>query len=139
MTADLLGDLDVRHFLTWTALAVAAIVAIGIAPTIALAGSEAVSAMLAGCAIAWVGSIVGAIALKAALGGGPGSVPNAALLATAVRLAAIVIVGAAVVLTDIFAVRPLLLWTALGHLGLLFADTAWTLKTLRSLTGSEDS
>ena len=135
MTADLLGDLDVRHFFTWTALAVVVTIAIGIAPTLALAGSDAVSAMLAGCAVAWVGSIVGAIALKVSLGGQAASVPNAALLATAVRLAAIVIVGGAVALTGFFAVRPLLLWTALGHLGLLFADTAWTLKALRRPMG----
>ena len=138
MTADLLGDLDVRHFFTWTALAVAVTLAVGIAPTIALAGPESVSAMVVGCGIAWLGSIAGAIALGVSLGEDPGSIPNAALLAMALRLATIVIVGAAVVLTGRFAVRPLLLWTALSHLGLHFADTAWTLKTLRPRTGSED-
>ena len=57
MTADLLGELDVRRFFTWTALAVAVTLLVGFAPTLALAGSEAVAAMFAGCAIAWLGSV----------------------------------------------------------------------------------
>ena len=135
MTADFVADIDVQKFFLLTGLALVAMLAVGIAPTLALAGSAALLPMLIGCAIAWAGSIAGAMALKLVAARGPFSATDAAFLAAALRLAAVVALAAALVVSGRFDVRPLLLWTVFGHLGLLIVDTVWAVRALRPVSG----
>jgi len=102
-----------------TVLVMAVAVGVGFLPTRQLAGENAWSAMLAGCAIGW---------LSAALAGGVLVVPREktptakmqmAFMAMTVRLAVVIVFGLAAVLTDLFQRAPLLFWLAASYMALL--------------------
>ena len=93
--------------------------AIGFVPTRRLAGPDGAAAMLAGCAISlvsaamagWLLTIVGADTPEARMQRG--------FLAMVVRLAVVVVLGAAAVLSGELALMPLLFWIGTAYVALL--------------------
>ena len=113
------GPARYARFLGLAVAIVLGLVVIGLLPTRRLAGAEAVAAMVAGCAISLV---------SAALAGGPPIVVGAetpearmqrGFLAMIVRLAVVVVLGAAAALSGEFARAPLLFWMATAYVALL--------------------
>ena len=114
--------LGVGRYARFLGLAVAVVLAlciVGWLPTTRLAGAAAVPAMLAGCAIGLV---------SAALAGGLLIVVNAetpegrmqrGFLAMVVRLAVVVVLGAAAALSGELARQPLLFWIGTAYVALL--------------------
>jgi hypothetical protein len=125
-------------FATLAAAVSGLLAAAGWFPTRWLAGEAAVPAMLAGCAIGLLGSLVGG--LPVALGSGqrpPGGAPVTppvfrALAGTGIRLAVAVALAAAAALSGRLAVAPLVAWTAISYLVLLTVDTRYALATVRA-------
>lgn len=111
-------------FLGLAALAAVALVAVGWWPTRRLAGEGGLAALVAGCAIAWLGSAVGGLPVLMADSLNRPTVA-AVLSASALRPVAVLAVAAAVALSGRLPVAPLLVWAALGHLVLLVIDTLY--------------
>ncbi len=107
------------RFLGLAAVIVLGLCAVGWLPTRRLAGAEAVAAMMAGCTISllsaalagWLLIVVGAETPEARMRRGA--------LAMTVRLAVVVVAGAATVFGGEFARQPLLFWIATAYIALL--------------------
>ncbi len=114
------------RFLGWLAGVVALALALGYVPTRRLAGEAGLKAMLAGCAIGAVSSMVGAIpvALAAARGIKSATAPLAAM---ALRFAAALALVLPAALSGWFATVPLLVWVAISYMVLLAVDTRYAL------------
>ncbi len=158
-------DRDVSSTSVWhfcgAALAMfALLVALGWATTRSLGGSWAAqAAMLAGCAIALIGSLIGAVpfvwaqrrALSTADGALPvgnvpvGNVPvrempvanalardavSIVLAALGLRLMVVLVLATSAAMSGWFAPPPLLLWVVIGHIGLLIVDTRHAARVL---------
>ena len=95
------------------------VVGIGILPTRRLAGDSALSAMLAGCAIGWISAALAGGVLVAPRAKTPQAQMQTALLAMTVRVAVVIVFGAAAVLADTFQRAPLLFWLAASYVALL--------------------
>ena len=103
-------------------LAVAVIIglcAAGWVPTRRLAGPQAVSAMVAGCAISLLSAAVAGVLLIAVHGDTPQGRMQRAFLAMIVRLVVVLVLGVAATLTGEFARSPLLFWLATAYMALL--------------------
>lgn len=111
-------------FLALAAVAAAALVAVGWWPTRRWAGEAGTVALVAGCAIAWLGSAVGGLPVMMA-DTLQRSTVGLVLSASALRPVAVLAVAAAVALSGRLPVAPLLVWAALGHLVLLVVDTLY--------------
>jgi hypothetical protein len=107
------------RFIGWTAVVIVAVVGIGVLPTRRLAGDAALPAMLAGCAIGWISAALAGGVLVAPREKTPQAQMQTALMAMMVRVAAVIVLGAAAVLTDIFQRAPLLFWLAASYVALL--------------------
>lgn len=121
------------RFLAWGFGAVVAAALLGYLPTLRLAGEEALPSMIAGCAIAFLASAIGAIPVARA-SNRPGVArqgPQVALMAMALRLGAVVVLGSAVGLSGRFETMPLVIWIAIGHAVLLLVDTRYALAAVR--------
>ena len=109
---------------------VALVAAIGWKPTEQLAGGEGVKAMLVGCGLSLLASLLGA--LPVAFGDpSPTMATTWTLAATAIRLAVAVLGAVVVLLSGRFAAAPLLLWVALSHGALLVVDARFALQINR--------
>jgi hypothetical protein len=116
------------RFLAWAfAIGVAAAL-LGYAPTRHLGGDGALPAMVAGCAIGVIASAVGALPILTARRSGAAPSPVQGLLSTAIRLAALVILGTTVALSGAFATRPLIVWIALGYVAQLALDVRYAVR-----------
>ncbi len=93
--------------------------AVGWLPTERLAGPQAVSAMLAGCAISLLSAAVAGFMLIAVEGDTPPVRMRRAFLAMIVRLIVVLALGIAAALSGEFARSPLLLWLAIAYVALL--------------------
>jgi hypothetical protein len=106
-----------------------ALLVLGYLPTVRLAGDGAVPAMLAGCALGVVASLVGAVPIWRATsrpGGRPPQELFPAMLGSIVlRFAAALVLAVAAVLTGWFATKPLLIWLAISYAGLLAVDVGY--------------
>ena len=103
-------------------LAVAIVVglcAIGWLPTRRLAGAEAVAAMVAGCAIGLLSAALAGWLLTAVAADTPEARMQRSFLAMVVRLAVVVVLGVAAVLSGEFARAPLLFWMGAAYVALL--------------------
>jgi hypothetical protein len=111
----------------------AACVAIGWVPTARFAGADATGALVAGCAISWVASLVGAVVLARAEGRelAPQAAALASLASMGLRFAAVVVLGTVAVLRGPWPQRPLLVWIALSYLPLLGVDIRFALGASR--------
>ncbi len=139
-----------RRYLRFLALAAAAAALLGAAgwlPTRNLADGGGLAAMGAALALCWLASAFGGMPVllaetaNAAAGAAPRLPVVVALGSMGVRLAVVVGLALAAALSGLVATTPLLVWTALGYLGLLAVDTAYVLglaKTTKTKTDETD-
>jgi hypothetical protein len=130
-----------RRYLRFVVVALAvtaALAALGWIPTQRRAGSEALPALLAGCAVSLVAALASALMLQRVdpggrLRDGVASGPEAARAMTAglqamgVRLLVILALGSAVGLADIVPLEPFLIWMVISYLALLPVETHFAL------------
>ncbi len=127
-----------RAYLLMLAGLLAALLVAGYLPTRRLAGDGGLFAMIAGCVASLVGSLVSSWWLRVRSATvAIGNVVTLILGSLAVRLAVTVVLGVALALSGLFALRPLLLWLAASHAALLVADTKYALAVAGQLAVSE--
>lgn len=138
-----------QRYRRFAALAVAVIVALaalGWIPTLRRAGSEALPALLAGCAVSLAAALVSGRVLYRAdpwhrrLGAGASGTEAtqtvaAALQAMGVRLLILVGLGAVVGLAGWVPLKPFLVWTAISYLALLPVETRFALIDVERSAG----
>ncbi len=107
------------RFLGMAVAVIAALCVIGIVPTRRLAGDEGVPGMLAGCAIGLISAAFAGFLIVTVAGDSPEAKLKRSFVAMMARLAAVVVLGAAAVLSGMFAISPLLLWMAIAYMALL--------------------
>lgn len=122
------------RFLAWAAGVAVAVGAIGWWPTRRLAGDDGIPALIAGCLIGFLSSALGGLPIALIRDRAPASRLVASMGAMGVRLLAVVVLGAATVLSGWFARVPLLLWIAASYAALLGVD-AW--YALRAAQGAD--
>jgi hypothetical protein len=125
-----------RAAASWLAGALATIAAlalVGWLPTARLGGEPAVAALLAGCAVGFAGSALGALPVVLALASGGAAKPHAtAAWAMALRAGG-TLVGALVLTLGTGLPRTALLaWVGLAYGALLVVETRWTVRWLGS-------
>jgi hypothetical protein len=98
---------------------IAALCVLGIVPTRRLAGDEGIRGMLAGCAIGFISAAFAGLLIVTVAGDSPEAKLKRSFLAMTARLAGVVVLGAAAVLSGMFALSPLLLWIAIAYMALL--------------------
>ncbi len=108
--------------------------AAGYLATQRLAGPEGVPAMAAGCVVGLLAHWCGLAVLIVAGFDDLNRRATATLMAMAVRLGAVVMLGAAAALSGMFGISPLLIWIVISHLVALFVDTLWLLNVERNQT-----
>ena len=117
------------RFVAWV-VAVAAVVALlGYLPTRRLGGEGAIPALLAGCAIGALASVLGGLPTALIRGGTPAELVTRLGASTAIRLAAVVILGAVAFLSGWVPLVPLLLWIAISYVALLGVDVWYALRS----------
>lgn len=107
------------RFLSLATAIVLALCALGWLPTRRLAGTEAVAAMLVGCAISLVAAALAGWLLVVAGGETPEARMQRSFLAMVVRLAVVVALGMAAALSGELARQPLLFWIGTAYVALL--------------------
>jgi hypothetical protein len=107
------------RFLALAVAVVVALCAIGLVPTRRLAGDDGVPAMMAGCAISLASAAFAGLLLIASGGATPEAKMQRSFLAMVVRLAVVIVLGVAAVLSGVFARQPLMLWIAIAYVALL--------------------
>lgn len=123
-----------RRYLPFVAqvLAVTALlVGVGYVPTQRLEGDEGTRAMLAGCGISCLASMLGAIPVALGRASQVSAALNLATASMALRFLLVMILGVAAVLSGWFAKTPLLIWMGLSYMVLLIVDTRYVLTTIR--------
>jgi hypothetical protein len=107
--------------------------ALGYYPTLRWAGREGVAAMLAGCAVALIAGLIGALPLCSSgwLGQGPSGMVNRILAASALRMAAALAMTLSLALSGFLPRAPLLVWIAVAYLWTLLVETVYLLYGLR--------
>ena len=115
-----------------------AAIALGYYPTLRWAGPGGIPAMLAGCAVSLVAGIIGALPLcfAVSLGRGPAGMVNRILAASALRMAAALVLTLSLALSGLFPRAPLLVWIAVAYLWTLLVETVYLLYGLRVTAGS---
>jgi hypothetical protein len=111
-----------RRYARFLGLAVAVVFGlclVGFLPTRRLAGAEAIAAMMAGCAIGLLSAALAGWLLIAVGAETPDARMQRGFLAMIVRLAVVVVLGTAAVLSGEFARAPLLFWMATAYVALL--------------------
>jgi hypothetical protein len=111
-----------RRYARFLGLAVAIVIglcAIGSVPTRRLAGSAAVTAMFAGCAISLLSAALAGWLLIVIDVETPEARMQRGFLAMVVRLVVVIVLGIAAALSGEFARQPLLFWMAAAYVVLL--------------------
>ena len=116
------------RFLAWVAAVTVLITAVGYVPTRHLGGPGAVPALLAGCLVGALGSALGGLVIALRHEGTPADRLNSVLMAMLARLATVVVLGAAAVLSGRLERTALLLWIAISYAALLVVDTMYALR-----------
>lgn len=117
------------RFLAWAAVVAVAAGAIGSWPTRRLAGEDGLPALIAGCLIGFLSSALGGLPIALMRDRTPAGRVVAVMGSMGVRLLAVVVLGAAAVLSGWFARVPLLLWIAGSYAALLGVDAWYALRT----------
>jgi hypothetical protein len=107
------------RFLILAVAVVLVLCAVGWLPTRRVAGAGAPFAMMAGCGISLVSAALAGWLLTAVAADSPEARMQRSFLAMTIRLAAVVVLGAAVVFSGEFARAPLLFWLGLAYIALL--------------------
>lgn len=118
MSEPLLAARYVR-FLALAGGVVVLLVGVGYVPTRRLAGGEGLPAMAVGCAVSLAAAAMAGWLVLATPAASPSARMQRALLAMMVRLAIVVVLGVAAVLSGMFARMPLLFWLATTYVVLL--------------------
>ena len=118
------------RFVLLVLMASALLGALGYLPTRNFVGGEAVASMWGALFASAVGSILGALPIYMARAQGSNN-PQAALVSMLVRLVAVTLVAALLVLSFGFQVAPFLIWLAVAYLFLLVLDTRYAAIALR--------
>lgn len=118
------------RFLALIAALVAALAAVGYLPTERLGGERATIAMLVGCAIALVASVLGTVPVWLARGRGHAELIPTVFLAMGMRLGAALALGIGVALSGMLPIKPLLVWLLIAHGVLIVPDTLFGIKVL---------
>ena len=117
------------RFLIWAVAAAALVAALSWVPTRRLAGEDGVPAMLVGCALALLASIVGGIPVaRSRRAPTPAARFPALMGAMGLRFGVLLVLGASVALSGWFDREPLLLGAAVSYLALLAVDTWYAVK-----------
>ena len=127
--------LAVSRYLKFSGLAVlvtVGVAAVGWKPTQGMVGSGGIEAMLAGCGISLLASLLGALPVTWSRGKGPQAV-QMVLVAMVTRLGVVAILTTLMILSGRFLPMPLLLWVGLSHVALLIIDSRYALRTAREL------
>jgi hypothetical protein len=122
------------RFLAWVAAVSVLILLLGYVPTRHLGGSAAVPALFAGCLIGAVASALGGLVIALRRGAAPADRVNAVLISMLARLAAVVALGAAAVLSGQLDRKALLLWITISYSALLVVDTWYAMRGLGDRT-----
>ena len=107
------------RFLALAGAVVLLIVGVGYVPTRRLGGHEAIAAMTIGCAISLAAAAMAGWLVLATSAETPIARMQRAFLAMSVRLAIVVVLGVAAVLSGAFPPMPLLFWLATTYVVLL--------------------
>ena len=116
------------RFVLFLSLMAVGTLGLGVLPTRALGGYEAVRGMVIGCGLSFVGSLAGGIPL--AVGAGrPPQARGPYLLASMAARMLVVLGGALVILLTIEVDRAaLLIWVAISYLAFLAIDVGFAVK-----------
>ncbi len=117
------------RFVGVAVIVVAALLAVGFMPTRRLGGDTALPAMAAGSLISLVAAALAGWLLVAAPATTPVARMQRAMLAMAVRLGTVVLLGVAASLGGMFARRPLLFWLATSYVVLLPLEVKLAVET----------
>jgi hypothetical protein len=126
-----------RGYAVFAALAAAVTLvaaAIGYVPTLRLAGEAGIVALMLGCGISYLGSVVGALPIALAKPGPAQTTVQMVFLSMALRLMLVLGVSLAVALSEVVDKAPLLIWVAIGYVTLLVADTWYATRAVRIAT-----
>ncbi|TNF70720.1 MAG: hypothetical protein EP299_13445 [Acidobacteria bacterium] len=116
------------RFVLFLALMAVGTLAVGVFPTRALGGSEAVRGMAVGCGLSFLGSLAGGLPLAVGAGRPPQARGPYLLASMAIRML-VVLGGALVVLLTMEVHRPaLLIWVAISYLAFLAIDVGYAVK-----------
>ena len=107
------------RFLGLSVAIVLVMCAAGFLPTRRFAGTAGVPAMFAGCAIGLMSAALAGLFLVTVSAETPDAQMKRSFLAMVVRLAVVVVFGAAATLSGLLATQPLLLWVAIAYMALL--------------------
>jgi hypothetical protein len=130
MSASRSPTAEYARFLVWAVAIAVAAALLGYVPTRRLEGEGALPALIAGCAIGVIASAVGAVPILLARRSGAAPSPVPGLLSTAIRLAALVVLGVSAGLSGVFETRPLIVWIALGYVAQLALDVWYAVRGL---------
>ena len=106
-------------FLGLSLAIVVVLMAVGLVPTRRLAGDAAPLAMVTGCGISFISAALAGWLLTAVKADTPAARMQRAFLAMVVRLAVVVVFGAAAALSGEISRMPLLFWLATSYVVLL--------------------
>lgn len=110
----------------------AVLIAVGVGPTLALAGNEGISALLVGCLIALMGAWAGS---AVAIWGMDRSAQLLAGLVMAGMMIRLLATGAMALAAKLLFDGPIaamLIWVGVAHLALLIVDTRMLIRGLRT-------
>jgi len=131
-------------FLAAAVVTVAIVAAVGYVPTRRLVGDSGPRAMVMGCAISLLASVVGSIPMVFGVGSEllARQRSSGALLALgssmALRLAVVVVGALAAGLSGRWAVAPLLVWVGISYGALLVPDTLFAVRSIREETAKKE-
>jgi hypothetical protein len=107
------------RFLGMAAAVIVVLCVVGIVPTRRLAGDAGVPGMLVGCGIGFLSAAFAGFLIVMVPGDSPEAKMKRSFMAMVARLAAVVVLGSAAVLSGMFPLSPLLLWIAIVYMALL--------------------
>ncbi len=128
MTASRPAGAEFLRFLAWALAIGIATALLGYAPTRRLGGEGALPAMLAGCAIGVVSSVVGALPIAFSRRPGAPASPLQGLIAMGARTGTVLVLGLSIGLSGWFESGPLLIWIALGYIAQLALDVWYAVR-----------
>lgn len=110
---------------------------LGYWPTKELAGPPALAALVAGCTVSFLASVIGGLPLFFRR---EGAMPIFnAFASMGLRLLVVVALGTVAALSGRFPTRPLLLWLAIAYVALLAVDTAYAVRTSTERPEQDDA
>ena len=109
----------------------ALLIGIGYVPTQRIEGNEGIRAMLAGCGVSVLASVLGAVPIALSHRSQGSAALNLVTASMALRFFLVLMFAVAVALSGWFSKAPLLIWIGLSYMVLLIIDTRFALSTIR--------